>query len=383
MSEYLHAKHAKNEDYEKLVELMDTAFSFPNYSFPDLLPKLYNKDRNDISQQLCVDVNGEFRSTIGLFYNTVDVCGEKIKSCGIGNVCVKKEYRNQYYMKFNMSCAMDEIKQKFTDFAFLSGQRQRYGYYSFELGGVSYSFDFKTVNVKHLFGKYEKCGCEAIELKDNDSCEELIKINENRPCHFDRKKLPVNEILRSWFDKPYKVMKDGGFIGYFVAEKNPENINEIGYTDEKYIPDILRTALDISGKNIIRVSCPPFDTPLYDFLTKYGDNFYIRSSEQFSVLNYQKIIRAYLNLKKTYKNLADGETVLLINTPIFPEKIYIGVKNNNVTVEDTNLPADIQLEHLEAMRLLFSISSEKRRLLNPAAASWFPLPLYVWPSDSV
>ena len=27
MSEYLHAKHAKNEDYEKLVELMDTAFS--------------------------------------------------------------------------------------------------------------------------------------------------------------------------------------------------------------------------------------------------------------------------------------------------------------------------------------------------------------------
>ncbi|NLX92698.1 MAG: hypothetical protein GXZ02_02330, partial [Clostridiales bacterium] len=93
--------------------------------------------------------------------------------------------------------------------------------------------------------------------------------------------------------------------------------------------------------------------------------------------------RALLKVKAATQPLADGVLRLLIHGFAGDEQIEISVKEGKVTVGATENAPDLELDHFEAIRFLFSVSSAERRNLTVSAAQWFPLPLHCFSFDSV
>lgn len=388
MSEYLHINHGNEQEEEALLELLNRSFGFETEKeqFLGLLPKLYKPGKGAGRNNVILDVDGEMRAAVGVYYNDLTVMGQKLTTAGIGNVCVSPDHRRKDYMKAVMSVAVDEIKQNNTDLSFLGGHRQRYNYFSYEIGGERYAFRMMKRNFWHKLGKCEMPDADVRELTEADAelLRQIAAANDANPCHFTRPADEMLDILRSWHSRAFAVSKDGALLGWFVYNDNLTYLSEVGYTEEAYIETILLAAMCTCANDGVNVCVPRYDVPLWNYLGVYGENFEITASEHFSILNYEPVIRAYLNLKASYEKLPDGECVIYFEGIKLPEQLRIRVKNNEVSVEeDFSVRPDLVLTHLEAVRLVSSPFSEKRSELAGACAAWFPLPIYVSGPDAV
>lgn len=387
MSDYLHMRHGNDSQREELLALLNKTFGFttPENQFETLIPKLYNEEYHPAQNNIILDVNGEMRAAVGVYYSNLFVGDETLKTAGIGNVATHPDYRGEGYMKFCMALAMDEIKQSMADIAILGGARQRYGHYGFDHGGPRYEFTYCKENVtrKFLFDKKSKFTAKLIENTDCDILAKITEIYNSRAYKAERTAETMFDILKTWNANPYAVFEDSDFKGWFVFNREMDCAYEIGYADKNDIEEIVICALETCGKISFKIATAPFDAELCRFLGLNAENFTVISSEMYNIMCYENVIRALLKFKASYTKLNDGECVLFIEGNKLPEQIKISVKDNNVTVCETDEKPDLALKHLDAMRLVCGLYSDKRKDLNAACASWFPLPLYIAPSDTV
>lgn len=387
MSEYIHINHGDNARREELMEMLDLTFGFEKKEeqFENLLPKLYKEEYKPAQNNIVLDVNGEMRAAIGLYYNTLTVCGETLKAGGIGNVACHPDHREKGYMRFCMAYALDEMKQNMTDISYLCGARQRYERYSYEPAGERYEFSYNKSNVRRRLGAEKKSKFKGVRIQRTDT--ELLKaiadIYDSRDFKAERPLESIYDILLTWRCEPYAALDGDNFKGWFVLNLDHTAVSEIGYANADDIEEIAICALETSGSPGVKISTPAFDAPLVNYLS-VACEYYSRSHpDQYTVFCYENVIRAFLKLKSTYQPLTDGECVLLIEGVKLPEQIKISVKDNQVSVEETDEKPDLALTHTEAMRLIGSLHSEKRKELSPECAAWFPLPLYTYSQDNV
>ncbi len=387
MSDYLHMRHGNDSQREELLALLNKTFEFTTAEnqFETLIPKLYNEEYHPAQNNIILDVNGEMRAAVGVYYSNLFVGDEALKTAGIGNVATHPDYRGEGYMKFCMALAMDEIKQSMADIAILGGARQRYGHYGFDHGGARYEFTYCKENVtrKFLFDKKSKFTAKLIEKTDCDILAKITEIYNSRAYKAERTAETMYDILKTWNANPYAVFEDSDFKGWVVFNREMDCAYEIGYADKNDIEEIVICALETCGKQSFKIETEPFDAELCRFLGLNAENFTVINSEMYNIMCYENVIRALLKFKASYTKLNDGECVLFIEGNKLPEQIKISVKDNNVTVCETDEKPDLALRHLDAMRLVCGLYSDRRNDLNPACASWFPLPLYIAPSDTV
>ena len=387
MSDYIHMRHGEDNQNVELIDLLDITFDFKqnNDSFMNLLPKLYKDQYHPAKNNIILDVQGDMRAAVGLYYNTLEVCGEKLKTAGIGNVAVHPDHRGKGYMQFCMLLALDEMKQNMVDISALGGARQRYEHFSYEPGGIQTSFFYTTDNAARTLGRNRKSKFTARMLTENDTAifEEISKIYSSRVFKAERTAEIMYDLLRTWKAIPYVAFEGDEFKGWFAYYEDKQGVHELFYKNEDDIEDLILIALETSGQRRIRIPAPVFDKPLYNYLALNCENYDIGHAEQFTILCYENVLRAFLKLKATYSNLADGELKVFIQGEKLPEQLKITVKNNNVTVEETDEKPDIILKHLEAMRLFAGHYSERRNEISAECQSWFPLPLYGYGLDNV
>lgn len=386
MSDYIHMTHGKPEQREKLLELLDvTFFSNEDTNFMQLLPKLYKEQYKPAENNIILDVDGDMRAAVGLYYNTMTVGDEKLKVGGIGNVAVHPDHRGKGYMQFCMLLALDEMKQNMTDFSVLGGARQRYEHFSYEPGGMQTMFSYRKCNVIRTLGadRKSKFTIKELEAADTKYIKEIFDIYHSRPFHMERPEEAMFDILHSWNTVPYVALENDEVKGWFAYYNDRQGLHEFFYKNEEDIEDMVLLALENSGLEAIKIPVAPFDKPLYNYLALHCENYDLGHAEQFTIFSFENVIRAFLKLKATYMNLPDGELKVFIQGEKLPEQLKITVKDNNVTVEETVEKPDIMLKHLEAMRFFTSHYSEKRHEAPAVCNAWFPLPLYGYGLDNV
>lgn len=380
-------RHGEDSQQEELLNLLNLTFGFEKEDdkFEKLLPKLYKDKYHPARNNIILDVQGDMRAAVGVYYNSLSVCDEKLKIAGIGNVAVHPDHRGKGYMQFCMLLALDEMKQNMVDISGLGGARQRYEHFSFEPAGIQTMFNYRKENVTRTLGADRKSRFTVKELKENDTAifEEIENIYNSRVFKAERTAENMFDILRTWKSTPFGAFDGKEFKGWFSFCGDKQSIHELFYKNEEDIEDLILAALETSGHNYIRIPVPQFDKPLYKYLAINCEFFDIGHAEQYNILCYENVIRAFLKLKSTYTTLPDGELTMFIQGEKLPEQIKIMVKDNNVTVEETDKKPDIILKHLEAMRLVGGLYSERRNELPSACQAWFPLPLYSYGLDNV
>lgn len=390
MDEKLYYGRGKDCDNKKLIAFLDEVFFIDDdeetkRDFVSILPKIYHDEYRPAYNNFVVqEENGNFRAAVGNFYVDLDVCGEAVKACCIGNVAVGVEYRSKGYMVDLMEMSVKDMAEKGADIAYLGGQRQRYGYFGFETSGVSYNFEFNKKTAKHIFGS-RKSTLRAEKLKEND-LEAIAKIDELYQKNVIKASRPHKDyyrIITSWRHTPYVLYDGDEFAGYFLMGYSYEWISECAVTKNEYYAELALAALEISGKESVRFNAAPFDKEKHGFFTVSSENISVGGCESLLVYNYEKVLRAYLKAKASYTKLADGELTVLIHGKKADEKLKIAVCNNEVSVEKFDGEPEIEFSHTEATRAFLSNFTYEREKLNGAAQQWFPLPAFIFSADQM
>ncbi len=388
MDEKLYYGRGKDCDNKKLLALIDDVFFSDDEGgrdFLNLLPKIYHDEYRPAYNNFVVqDENGEMRAAVGAFDIDLDVCGDEIKACCIGNVAVGKNYRSKGYMVDLMKMAVDDMYERGVDLAYLGGQRQRYGYFGFETSGVSYRFNFNKQNAKHLYGR-EESKLSAVKLEENDT-EVIEKISElycQNVLHAKRPLKDFYRILKSWRHIPYVLYDGDEFAGYFVINYELNWVSEGSVTKYDYYKEMVLAALEVSGKDGISFNVAPFESEKMEFFTENSEGLDIFGCESILIYNFERVIRSYLKAKASYAKLADGELTVLIHGKYGDEKLKITVKDNLTAVERFDGEVEVELTHYEATRAFCSNFIHDRGKLNTAAQQWFPLPAYIFSADQM
>ena len=384
--EKLYFGRGKDCDNAALISFINGVFFTDdpsNREFLEILPKIYkDKYRPAYSNFVVQDENTrEFRSAIGNFYCDMTAGGETMKACCIGNVAVGTKFRGMGYMKKLMQMSVEDMKANGTALAYLGGQRQRYGYFGFEHAGVSFEFGFGPNCFRHSLHEMAS-GFECAELSPEDikSLEVIKKINDLKPVHAARPVDDLDDILRSWRQKPFTVKENGETVGYIVFNREMNAVCEFGIIDfdklDRIVAACFETARKVNPGTGLRFFCGSFEKEKIDFFTKNCDGIDMGGCEMILVLDYEKVIRAYLKAEAQYKKLADGCVTVLIHGENGDENLTITVKDNAVGVEKTDNKPDVIFSHKEATRAFFSLYPNEREVFPPEVKSWLPLPMY-------
>ena len=390
MDEKLYYGRGKDCDNKKLIAFLDEVFftdddEATKRDFISILPKIYHDEYRPAYNNFVVqEDNGSFRAAIGNFNIGLDVCGEKIKACCIGNVAVGLKYRSMGYMVDLMEMSVEEMMKNGTDLAYLGGQRQRYGYFGFEASGISYNFEFNKKTAKHIYGgRKSTLRAEKLDADDLETIKKIDALYQKNTIKADRPYKDYYRIITSWRHTPYVLYDGDEFAGYFLMDYGYSWISESAVTKTEYYSELALAALEVSGKESVRFNAAPFDKEKHSYFTENSENISVGGCESLLVLNYEKVIRAYLKAKASYTSLADGELTVLIHGKKADEKLKIAVRNNEVTVEKFDGEPEIEFSHKEATRAFLSNFPLEREKLGGAAQQWFPLPAFIFSTDQM
>ena len=386
--ENLYIGRGKDEDNAALLAFLDEVFFAEeegDTKFLELLPKIY-KDQyrpaynNFVAQQ----PDGAFRAAVGNFDNDMTVGGVDLKTCCIGNVAVGKNWRGKGYMIDLLNASIADMKERGVALSYLGGQRQRYGYFGYENAGVSYYFGFSKSSLRHALGGIESgLTVEPLEPDDEEALRLIDEIYTKAPAISRRPAEAYFDILCSWHDVPYVIREDGRFVGYAVFNKEMNYVGEFGLTDAAYLPRFVAATLEAGDKDSVCFNVAPYETEKLAFFTKNASWMDVHHCESVLVLDFQKVLTAYLRAAASYTTLCDGEMTVLIHGKAGDETLKLSVKDNVPAVTPFDGTPEYELDCLAAVRAFFSNYPADRAAFPPAVRQWLPLPMFFSTRDTM
>ena len=285
-----------------------------------------------------------------------------------------------------MNMALNAAVEGGADIALLGGQRQRYGYFGFEPGGIVNSFFITETNLRHHFGKGTKSGWLAREITDvnadSQTVDEIIALNTSLPFYPVRPKANYVDIMRTWNKKLYAAFDGEEFKGYFVTSKH-SSVNEFMPVNNDDAARLLLCCFETAELKSCNIRVPLFNRPLAQRLVTLCEDYSLDCLMKVSIFNYQNIIEGFLKVKAQTVSLPDGSLTLLIHGCVGDERLCVTVKDNAVTVEKTTKKPDIELTHNQAIRFVCAPFSSERDCAAPFIREWFPVPFFCYSCDDV
>ena len=349
--ENLYIGRGKDADNAKLLAFLDEVFFADDENgtkFLELLPKIYKDQYRPAYNNFVVQQpDGAFRAAVGNFDNDMTVGGMDLKTCCIGNVAVGRDCRGKGYMIDLMNASVKDMKQRGVVLSYLGGQRQRYGYFGYENAGVSYFFGFSKSSLRHALGGVKSgLTVEPLQPDDAEAIRLIDGIYAKAPVISRRAPAAYFDILCSWHDAPYLIKEDGRFVGYAVFNKDMDYVGEFGLTDAALLPRLIAAALETGGRDSVCCAVAPYETEKLDFFTKNASWMNVNHCESVLVLDWKTVLTAYLNAKAAYETLCDGELTVLIHGKAGDETLKLGVKDNAVSVTESDGAPRFELDCL-------------------------------------
>ncbi len=363
-----------------------TAFGnavFGGTDFADLLPKIYGEEADCSACHYLAKSGGSIVGMIGAFPLEINMMGQKLLAYGVGTVCTRPDFRGKGIMTELFRSALRDMKNDGAVLSTLGGQRQRYEHFGYEPCGTMVEFAVRTANLRPFLSGARGLSLAPMERADGAALRQAQKLQRSRPLFVERPLEHFYEICRSWSSVPLLLKREGEFCGYLICSADKKNILELELTDGERLPEALAAYLEWSGEQELHFSLPTYEREKIAELESFSEYSNVCFVHSFLIFDWEGLLRQSLALKASCFPLADGRLVLEVREC---GKFAFQVSSQKTAVEKTQDPADISLDRLSAMRFLFSPLSAFYSYapgLGAAAASWFPLPLYLPRIDEV
>ena len=386
---------AREQDCEALMAMLDDVFfaeddEDPKRTFLTLLPKLYRREYKPWENNYCVWEDGVLKAAVGLYVYDAEIAGKALRAGGIGNVAVARDSRRKGYMRLAMDAAMEAMRAAGCGFGALGGQRQRYQFWGFERGGMAVNASFTEKNLRHAFGENAldpQWQVQEIQPGDAETLGQIQALVEAQPLHYKHNPACFYDHLCSWHETPYAIWKGDALEGFCTLSRDKKYICQCLLRGAENLEMALRAAYTLLPDNgrskRAWLTIPLWRGDLLSLAEEIAESCNIEDSGMYTILNWEKTLRALLKLQALCKPLPDGEICVCIDG----EPLRISVVNGVPCVtggQNAGGPqaAPTELTHLQALRYFLAPYTNLRKG-NPLAQAWFPLPMHLMGIDTV
>ena len=379
-------KRLKKENYDELISLLNFVFSKQNgcvMDFEKELPNMCVKDDAHMKKHVGLFVENKLVSVVGVYPLTTKVLDSEIDFCTVGNVATHPSYEGHGYMNTLLKSAMEIVKEEGYDACRLGGDRARYLRFGFELCGSNYSYYVTPKNAKKLeLSGYGKNVSVTEILPADESALTFAKevYHRNKVSVIREDNTVMYRVMTAWQNTPYLVSKNDAPIGYFTLSPDKKTVSEAYAIDKSaYLDTVVAISNYLNGD--FGVTLFPHDIDLVREMNKSAEYMSIQIPSNFNIVNFEKVVDAYLKLKASYTALAEGSVTISIKEY---GKIKIFANGTDCGCVKFNGECDFELSKSEAIRFIFGMHppvfvTEP----NLFAKANFPLPLSWNPPNRV
>ncbi len=366
---------ARPNEREECIDLANYAFRL---DFETLMPKAYGKDAGSPAMhRVAADEQGRLRAQVAIYPETLTVCDHHLRIAYLGTVSVHPRARGEGHMNVLMNMWLEELRESY-DMIVLYGQRQRYEYFGFTLGGVKVKYTIGDANVRHGLKQVEDKGITFRPLLEVEGAEAFAhRLNAERSAyvHRDPRQMPL--ILTTLYQQALAVQRDGSLIGYILANEAGDEISEFAMDNADDIARTVKAYMAYRGTERIVIYAPEYEIPLNVALGRIAEDFIIETSDMYHIVDFANVLKAYLTLKHRTTGLAAGEFSAILDG----QPVTARADTDGVTVERSAKPGAVVLGKEEAQTLL--LAQHGRYLSVPAPAGWLPLPIFWYKVDKL
>ena len=171
---------------------------------------------------------------------------------------------------------------------------------------------------------------------------------------------------------PYLVSKNDSPIGYFALASDKKEVSEAyAVNKEAYLDTVVAISKYLNDD--FSIALPQHDIDLIREMDKCAEYMSIQIPSNFNVVNFEKVIDAYIKLKASYTCLAQGSVAISIKDY---GKIKIFANENDCGCVKFDGECDFELSKPDATRFIFGMHPSVSVIEpNLFAEANFPLPL--------
>ena len=281
---------AKAGEKEEIIEFCDYVFSKAHrpHDFATLLPKLYGEGGDGSVHHFLLREDGKIVATVLAYPMTMHLGDQTLTVLGVGSVSTHPAARGKGYMKTLMDAVDERAKEIDADFAVLSGQRQRYAYFGYDHGGYQMNAALTVQNVRHALGELD-VGAYAIEEMTPAHVQAAAALHQRQPCFCRREEAAYLDILRSWNNTPFTVIRDGAPVGFGALRQNPDrcHIAELLLKDEADFPASMKLLSARYGK--LTIAAAPWQKARAAWLSHVCQDFSIAPNHGYKIYQEQRV----------------------------------------------------------------------------------------------
>lgn len=344
---------SQNKDNQDIVDFINYVFSvaYTSHDFKKKLPKVYADDAKDTAAtHYVIKEDGRIRAIVSLRKISVSVCEKILKYGLIGNVAVHPYSRGKGYMRELMERIIEKAKEDGIDLLALTGQRQRYGYFGFSPAGTALRYTVTDTNVRHALKDID-CSCISflpLKKANAEQIDTVSKLYEKRPAHTLRERDEYIKVMSSWESETNLIMSGERPVGYLYGD-----LREVVLEKEDLLYPVIKAYFDISGAKTAEMTVQPFEKRRVGLLSAVCESASIRPVSLIKVLNWERVLSAFTELKAKCSSLENSEKVVDIDGEI----LKLSIKSEKFRVQKalSTEKAEISLTESEAHELFFGI----------------------------
>lgn len=369
----------QKEHYAQLIELLNHVFTLQNkreMDFEKELPKMCVADDMHMQKHYGIFDGEKLVAALGAYPLKAKVLDEELLVYTVGNIATHPDYEGKGYMSAMLSKAMQELEYNHADISRLGGIRQRYQRFGYENGGAMYEFKLTSDNVARVFkDELDKVVFEKIERNDVEKLELANKLLTREKFYVDRKTddgyFGIYTSMIAWRNQPYLAKIGDKVLGYLCVSPNGNNIAEcFAYEKETMMKMLCAWQKQVGATISFRFQ--PHQVEYIQGMSGICQSINVSIPSQFKILNWEKVIRAFIKLKASYTAIPKGILTIHIEG-------YGGLKlfvDEDIGCERYDGECAISLTALDATRYLFGpLPPETVGKANAIASAWLPLPL--------
>lgn len=368
------------DDRAKVIDFINMVFSMTArpHNFKTLIPKVYadGRGRDDI-HNIAVDEKGDVRGVVAILPQEMRVLDETLRTGFVGSVSVHPFSRGEGHMKALMRLAVEREKARGADLIALGGQRQRYEYFGFTPGGLGISYTITRANLRHTAGAVDVSDIAFVPFRGADAAliEAACRLHAAQAAYIVRPPEDFAVILETWQESAWIILKGGAFAGYLAASPGRDSLGELRLGEPSELRAVLKAWFEEANLQRLALTMPGFDRPMNRELSAIAEHYDLHTTQRLRVLNWPRVIRAFLRLNAAGGGVADGALSLWIDG----EPLTISVRRGEVTVAQEAPQEAPRLSAMEAQTLFFSPLSALGRGVAPDG--WLPLPFFIGAPD--
>lgn len=196
------------EEFEDFMRYVERAFGHSVDFFPRAMPHIYKPTPEVCAWGYVVEENGKIVSHVGVYPLEVVTAGVPLKLGGIGAVSTAVEARGKGYMTQLLYHAIDVMRAQGYPASWLSGDRQRYNSFGWEVASLSYQLMFSARSL----GRADVAPADIKEVRPWEATAHIARLMPLPNCHACRPDLEAQlhrQDLRVWVTEDGYAMADG------------------------------------------------------------------------------------------------------------------------------------------------------------------------------